>query len=79
MGLDYDMMGTRLCTSPPSKRKSHKLSNYISIIIHKHVQNKKLLRILNSLNVHYCTSLHSKLCKIVLWYQRTRIIWMDYL
>jgi hypothetical protein len=24
------------------------------------------------------TSLHSKFCKIVLWYECTRIIWMDY-
>ena len=25
------------------------------------------------------TSLQSKFCKIVLWYERTRIIWMNYL
>ena len=33
-----------------------------------------------SWTVSMCTtSLHSKFSKIVLWYESTRIIWMDYL
>ena len=49
------MMETRLWTSPLSKRIYTLFSNYSCIITHKHVQIKKLLRIMNGLNVHYIT------------------------
>ena len=76
------MNETRLWTSPPCPReKSTLFSNYSCIIIYRHVQSIKLLcTIVDGLNVHYITtSLHSKFFEIILWYESTRIIWMDYM
>ena len=32
---------------------------------------------MDGFNVHYIIPMHSKLCKIALWYECTRKIWMD--
>jgi hypothetical protein len=57
------------------KRKSTLFSNYSCIIIHRHVQIK-IYYVLWTVSM-CTTSLHSKLCRIVLWYECTRMIWMN--
>ena len=57
---------------PPVQEKVHinfKLLMYCNQ--YRHVLIKKLLRIMDGLNVHYITPRR----KIVLWYERTRLIW----
>ena len=49
------MMETKLWTSPHVKEKVHIILNYSCIMIHRHVQIKNLLCIMDGLNVHYIT------------------------
>ena len=54
--LSLGMMETKLWMRVPlSKWKSTSLLNYSCLVIHRHVQIKKKLRIMDSLNVHDIT------------------------
>ena len=59
---------------PPVQEKVHiNLKLLMHCNQYRNVLIKKLVRIMDSLNVHYITPR----CKIVLWYECTRLIWMD--
>ena len=63
--------------SPPaSKWKSTLFSHVLEYVAMFRLENYYILWTVSMCNT---PSLHSKLCKIVVWYECTRIICMDYL
>ena len=63
---------------PPCPREGSYYSQIIHVLQYIDMFKSKTFNVLRTISM-CTTSLHSKFCKIVLWNECTRIVWMDYL